>query len=116
MVPFRKNKYHNRPTCGYDSRKEKHRADQLRLMQSAGLIADLHEQVPFTLVPPQYITFPDGSRRCVERPVTYVADFVYTDLTTGSTIVEDVKGLRTDVYVIKRKLMLHVLGIRIKET
>lgn len=111
-----KSKYHNRPTCGYASHKEKHRADMLRLMQASGVIADLRRQVRFTLIPSQYATSTDGRRVCVEHPVTYVADFVYTDLTTGQTIVEDVKGLRTDVYVIKRKLMLHVHGIRIKET
>ena len=46
----------------------------------------------------------------------YVADFVYTDVETGETVVEDTKGFRTDVYKIKRKLMLKVHGIKIKET
>ena len=45
-----------------------------------------------------------------------MADFVYTDVETGETVVEDTKGFRTDVYKIKRKLMLKVHGIKIKET
>ena len=51
----------------------------------------------------------------IERSCRYVADFVYTDRATGRTVVEDTKGFRTKEYIIKRKLMLHVHGIRIKE-
>ena len=49
----------------------------------------------------------------MERPCTYVADFVYKE--GGKTVVEDTKGFRTKDYIIKRKLMLQVHGIRIKE-
>ena len=49
-----------------------------------------------------------------ERPVDYIADFVYRDK-DGNEVVEDVKGVRTRVYVIKRKLMLWRHGIRIRE-
>lgn len=52
--------------------------------------------------------------RVLERAVEYVADFVYKN-EAGETVVEDVKGFRTHDYVIKRKLMLWVHGIRIKE-
>lgn len=55
------------------------------------------------------------TRVLLERPCRYVADFVYTDRATGQTVVEDTKGVRTKEYIIKRKLMLHVHGIRIKE-
>ena len=51
----------------------------------------------------------------MERAVSYVADFVYVDCATGETVVEDAKGVRTKEYVIKRKLMLWVHGIRVKE-
>nr|DAL18325.1 MAG TPA_asm: Endonuclease [Caudoviricetes sp.] len=44
---------------------------------------------------------------------TYLADFVYEK--GSQTIVEDVKGMKTDVYKIKRKLMLYFHGIKIKE-
>lgn len=45
--------------------------------------------------------------------ITYLADFVYEK--GSQTIVEDVKGMKTDVYKIKRKLMLYFHGIQIKE-
>ena len=50
----------------------------------------------------------------IERACTYIADFVYFD-EKGNLVVEDTKGMRTDTYIIKRKLMLHVHGIRIHE-
>lgn len=103
-------KYHNKNTRGYDSAKEAERARVLRLMEKAGKIRELEEQVSFTLLPAQY----DGGK-CVERPVRYVADFVYVDAMSGKKVVEDVKGVKTPEYVIKRKLMLHILGIRINE-
>lgn len=65
------------------------------------------------LIPSQYAEV-DGKRRCIERECTYVADFVY--LQDGEIIVEDTKGFRTPEYKIKRKLMLFLKGIRIKET
>lgn len=45
----------------------------------------------------------------------YVADFVYIDKRSGEKIVEDTKGFKTKDYIIKRKLMLHVHKIRIRE-
>ena len=50
-----------------------------------------------------------------ERACHYIADFVYTDTESGETIVEDTKGYRTDAYKIKRKLMLWVHNIKIRE-
>lgn len=107
------NKYHNIKTYlngeKFDSRKEASRWKELCLMQRAGLITNLNRQVNYILIPSQYI---DG--KCVERSVSYVADFVYKQ--NGELIVEDTKGKKTPEYVIKRKLMLQVYGIRIKET
>ena len=116
-----KNKYGAKSTGGHASRKEHARAAQLKMWQRAGLISDLREQVPFELIPAQYAecgTDLKGKpiRVCLERSCKYIADFVYTDNQTGKTVVEDTKGVLTDVYRIKRKLMLHVHGIRIKET
>lgn len=109
-------KYHNIKSAGYDSRKEARRAADLRLLERAGKISGLREQVRFELIPAQYET-QDGKRKLLERKVEYVADFVYTDNKTGETMVEDVKGgnFRTPEYVIKRKLMLFVHGIRVRE-
>lgn len=107
----RQNKYHARSSGGYASRKEHRRANELQLMQRAGLISNLREQVAYELIPPQRGA--DG--KVFERACTYIADFVYTDNATGQTIVEDTKGFRTKEYIIKRKLMLKVHGIRISE-
>jgi hypothetical protein len=56
----------------------------------------------------------DG-KKCVETAVTYTADFVYRDK-HGNLVVEDVKGVRDQKYVIKRKMMLYLKGIKILET
>ena len=115
------NKYHASPTGGNASRKEARREAQLRLLQRAGQISQLRTQVPFELIPAQYgpgTTGPRGGKksgRCLERSVVYVADFVYLDR-DGQQIVEDSKGFRTKDYIIKRKLMLWVHGIQIRET
>lgn len=103
-------KYGNKRTNGHASKKEDRRSRELMLLQAAGEIRDLKEQVPYELIPSQYV---DG--KCVERACKYVADFVYTDR-EGNLVVEDTKGFRTPEYVIKRKLMLKVHGIKIKET
>lgn len=117
----RRNKYGAKRIGGHASKKEHYRSIQLRTMQRAGLIADLREQVSFDLIPPQYGdcgTDLKGKpvRVLLERPCKYIADFVYTDLRTGEIVVEDTKGVRTPEYKIKRKLMLYIHGIRIKET
>lgn len=112
MAPaFRKtSKYGNVRVGSHASKREHNRAGQLKIMQRAGLIANLREQVPYLLIPAQIRD--DGKK---EHPVYYKADFVYTDLSTGRTVVEDTKGYPTKDYIIKRKLMLERHGISIKE-
>ena len=66
-------------------------------------------QKKYTLIPSQ--KKPSGG---TERAVTYTADFVYKDK-TGREIVEDSKGMKTQQYIIRRKLMLYVHGIEVKE-
>lgn len=107
---YKSNKYGARRVGGHASQKEHDRANRLKLMQRAGLISDLREQVRYTLIPAQR----DTAGTLLEYGCSYVADFVYTD-STGQTIVEDTKGVRTKEYIIKRKLMLYLHGIRIKE-
>lgn len=106
-------KYHNIKTVingeRFDSRKEAARWQELLLLQRAGKITRLNRQVSYQLIPSQYV---DG--HLVERPCNYVADFVYWQ--NGKLVVEDTKGKKTPEYIIKRKLMLQVYGIRIKET
>lgn len=110
-----------RTADGHASLKEARRARLLRMLERRGVISDLREQVAYELIPAQY----DNCGRdlkgrevrvCLERSCSYVADFVYTDNATGETVVEDTKGVRTPEYIIKRKLMLAVHNIRIKET
>lgn len=115
-----RNKYGAKRVGTHASKREHYRAQELRLMERAGLISDLREQVPYMLIPAQYGECGKDfkgrtSRVLLERACSYIADFVYTDTATGQTIVEDTKGFRTKEYIIKRKLMLHVHGIRIKE-
>ena len=88
----------------FDSQKEYNRWCNLRLLERAGRISDLKRQVSYELIPKQ-----NGERAC-----SYVADFVYHE--DGKTVVEDCKGFRTEGYKIKRKLMLWVHNIRVKET
>lgn len=119
-APQKANKYHAKRVGTHASQKEHNRAAQLNLWQRAGVISNLREQVPFELIPAQYGecgTDLKGKpvRVCLEKSCKYIADFVYTDNGTGQTIVEDTKGVRTKEYIIKRKLMLFVHGIRIKE-
>lgn len=115
-----KNKYGAVRSGGYASKKERARAVQLRLWQRAGIISNLREQVPYELIPAQYGDFGtdlNGKpvRVCLENSCRYIADFVYTLNDTGQEIVEDTKGVRTKEYVIKRKLMLYIHGIKISE-
>jgi hypothetical protein len=106
------NKYHSRKITVdgevFDSQKEYKRFCLLSLLERAGEITNLQRQVKYELIPSQRI---DG--KVVERPCTYIADFVYQQ--DGKTVVEDTKGFRTKDYIIKRKLMLWVRGIRIRE-
>lgn len=95
----------------FDSKREASRWEQLRLLQRAGKIQDLGRQVKFVLIPAQR----DDKGKLIEREVAYKADFVYLDLETGKTVVEDAKGMKTKDYIIKRKLMLWVHNIRLKE-
>lgn len=92
----------------FDSMKEFKRFCELTLLERAGEITELQRQVKFLLIPSQKI---DG--KVVERPVNYIADFVYWE--NGQMVVEDSKGFKTKDYILKRKLMLHVHGIRIRE-
>lgn len=125
----RQSKYYNIKTRAldgtvFDSHKEARRWDELTLLQRAGKITDLQRQVRYELIPAQYQTYERFSKkgerlkdgvRLLERKVEYVADFVYTAAETGETIVEDAKGMRTKDYILKRKLMLAVHSIRVRE-
>ena len=123
------NKYSNKKcSCGnghiHDSVKEAQRCNELNTLQKVGYIRDLRYQVKYILIPAQY----DESTECytkgvkkgqpkpgklLEKECSYYADFVYTE--DGNTIVEDAKGMKTEVYKIKKKLMLKEYGIQVRE-
>ena len=98
----------------FDSRREARRYQELLILQQVGEIRDLECQVSFPLSPSQKYKDPVSGRWKTERGVRYVADFVYTTR-SGERVVEDVKGVRTKEYIIKRKLLLWLDGIHIQE-
>lgn len=129
---MRYQKYRNRKTVVdgivFDSAKEAIRYQELKMLQKAGVIQNLRLQVPYEIIPEQrevsdevYSKGPKKGQpkpgKILERKVEYIADFVYVE--DGQTVVEDVKGYRDGgsykVFVLKRKLMLKVYGISVKE-
>lgn len=107
-----RSKYHAKRTSvdgiTFDSKREADRYLVLKSMEEDGAIEDLRRQVRYELVP----AFDMDGRHY--RPVYYVADFVYRE--DGREVVEDVKGMRTDVYRLKSKLFARRYGKAIKET
>jgi hypothetical protein len=108
----------------FDSHKEARRYGELRLLERSGAITNLARQVEYELIPvqKQTIEYTDkkGKTRhktiVLERAVKYIADFVYYDK-NGQMVVEDVKSsaTKTKEYILKRKLMLYMYGIKISE-
>lgn len=99
------------PDGDFDSKHEYHRWCELVLMQKAKLISKLDRQVKFVLIPTQ-----KENGKVLERECCYFADFTYYDM-HGKYHVEDAKSkaTKTKEYIIKRKLMLKVHGLRIEE-
>lgn len=96
----------------FDSKKEAARYSALKTMEKSGEISDLKTQVAFSLIPKQ-----KKKNGEIEREVKYIADFVYNK--NGERVIEDVKSSMTrklPAYIIKRKLMLFIHSIEIKET
>ena len=123
MKNYHLTKYNNKKTIvdgeTFDSKKEAGRYRELLLLEKAGEISDLQRQVKFVLIPAQREVDKVGPKggikkgRTIEKECAYIADFVYCE--NGKIIVEDTKGFRTTDYIIKRKLMLYVHGIQIRE-
>ena len=112
------NKYHAKKVViqgeTFDSLAEARRWRDLTWLERGGVIKGLTRQVKYNLIPNQY----DENGKLLERGVTYIADFVYQD-EHGQLVVEDVKGYKKgpayNIFSIKRKLMLQVYGIRVRE-
>ena len=125
--PYRPNNKYYATKCEYngeqfDSRREMRRFQELLILERAGHLTNLKRQIKYVLIPSQYKVYErygkNGQRlkdkkELLEREVSYIADFVYE--MDGKTIIEDTKGVQTKDYIIKRKLMLFVHGIKIKE-
>ena len=101
----------------FDSTHERTRWQQLLLLEASGEITGLKRQVKYELIPAQFSNTEKtkkGNPKCIERAVSYIADFTYED-ESGQLIVEDAKGFKTTEYRIKKKLMLLVHWVEIKE-
>ncbi len=108
ITPIKKrSKYGNKKTVVgkhvFDSKKEAKRYIELSQMERDGGIVGLILQPPYTF---DY----NGVRIC-----SYVADFAYVTK-DGEYVVEDVKGFKTGIYRLKKKLMRAFYGITIKES
>ena len=108
----------------HDSRKEARRCNELTLLERAGEITNLRQQVKYVLIPAQRDKSTEVYQRgkhkgepkegkLLEKECDYYADFVYTK--NGREVVEDAKGMRTEVYKLKKKLMLYFYEIKIRE-
>lgn len=109
------NKYGNRKITTsdgtFDSLREFRRWQELKLLERAGQIYDLRRQVPFLIVPKQL----DKNGKLVFREVKYIADFAYREKGSATLTVEDAKGVRTEVYKLKKKLLYYRYQLKIKE-
>lgn len=124
------NKYGNKKVIVdgvvFDSKREARRYQELKMFERCGSISNLRRQVKYELIPVQREestrVYTKGRKKgqpiegkVIEKAVTYIADFTYTDVATGETVVEDSKGFRTKEFVIKRKLMFYIHGIKVRE-
>ena len=107
-----RSKYRNKITeldgIKFHSAKEAKRYSELKLLEKGGAICNLRLQVAYQLIPPMRINNKHY------RAICYYADFVYVE--NNNTVCEDVKGMQTDIFKIKMRLMKQVHGIDIKIT
>lgn len=93
----------------FDSQKERNYYLKLKLMQETGLISNLQLQKKFIL---QKGFTLNGKKR---QAISYIADFYYYDIKQNKWVVVDVKGFKTDVYKLKKKLFEYIYKIEIEE-
>lgn len=101
----------------FDSKREADRWNELKILEKVGEIYGLKRQVEFVLLDKQYSkteVTKRGKPKVAEKKLSYIADFTYFDK-NHEYIVEDAKGMKTEVYRIKKKLMLFIHGIEITE-
>lgn len=102
------NKYHNRKTIvdgiKFDSKREAARYQELKLLEQSGEIVHLELQ-PVLILQDKF----QHNGKTI-RAITYKADFAYYDLKTDQAVIEDVKGMETDVFKLKKKKFLKRYG------
>ncbi|WP_169108426.1 DUF1064 domain-containing protein [Comamonas suwonensis] len=108
-------KYGNKKTTTadgvkFDSRAEARRWEYLCVQLRIGEISDLRRQVAYELVPS--VKFADANR--AKPAIRYIADFVYVE--KGVDVIEDVKGVLTPEFKLKRHLMKALLGLEVRLT
>ena len=110
-IDYKQSKYKNKKVVyngiKFDSQKERNYYIKLKLLEDAGKIKDLKLQVKYGLQP----KFKSGNKNI--QAISYIADFTYLDEENKLHIV-DTKGVRTDVYRIKKKMMQYK-GLEIEE-
>jgi hypothetical protein len=108
------NKYHNTKVIyngiKFDSKKEMQRYKELELLESTDYICNLELQKKFLLQ--DGYTNAKGKKI---RPIYYIADFYYYDYIDNKWVVEDTKGVRTEVYKLKKKLFEYKYNLTIDE-
>jgi hypothetical protein len=108
-TPQTRAKYGNKRTNGYASAREAKRAAELKLLEKAGEIVELQEQFKYPLI----------DKDQLGRAISYVADFTYGEKQSDGSlklVVEDVKGFKTPVYKLKRRMLFAKYGVEIRET
>lgn len=96
----------------FDSKRERDHYIELKRLEQGGFLRGLRRQVKF------YFNLPEGplkirSGRYKEgRRVSYIADFEF--VMNGKRVVQDVKGMDTDVSRLKRALVEAVHGVRVQ--
>lgn len=107
-------KYHNKKTVvdgiTFDSKREAARWHELKLLERAGHIRDLERQVSFELAPG--VRFADKKR--AQPPLRLIVDFRYLDLRYCTVVLEDVKGVITTAFTIKRHLLKAYRGLEVR--
>ena len=106
-----RSKYNAKPTVVDDIRfasmAEARRYGELKLLERAGKISNLKLQPKYPLV------FLAGPGREIVNVGTYVADFWYEG--PQGSVIEDVKGVRTPLYRLKKKMVEAIYGVTITE-
>lgn len=102
------NKYRNRKTVvdgiTFDSKREAERYAELKLLEQVGQISHLELQPVIVLQD----KFKHNGKTI--RAITYRADFAYRDLITNTSVIEDVKGMETEAFKLKKKMFLKKYG------